>query len=174
MRRPAVSTIRGGRLCFRSTLRHSDRASAGTPAPRSHRTALRHGSDAARSSIDALIGAGRFGVIQDRELRDRLTGFLNLADDLAEESRRMQSGSEAVLQRTITHGGPWQDELGPSAAFGDLPDVTPEDLAAMRADSIPVGWIGFAHQYSATYLEEVRELGVAVEEALSRLGTEMR
>jgi hypothetical protein len=130
--------------------------------------------DPARSSIDALIGAGRFGVIQDRELRDRLTGFLNLADDLAEESRRMQSGSEAVLQGTITHGGPWQDELGPSASFGHLPAVTPEDLAAMRADSILMGWIGLAHQYSAAYLEEVRELDVAVEEALSRLGTEMR
>lgn len=130
--------------------------------------------DPARSSIDALIGAGRFGVIQDRELRNRLTGFLNLADDLAEESMRMQSGSEAVLEGTIPHGGPWQDELGPSAAFGDLPSLTPEDLASMRADTILMGWIGLAHQYSATYLEEMRQLGAAVEDVLARLGTEIR
>ena len=86
----------------------------------------------------------------------------------------MQSGSEAVLQRTITHGGPWQDELGPSAAFGDLPAVTPEDLAAMRADSIPMGWIGLAHQYSADYLEELSDLVAVVEDVLARLGTEIR
>jgi hypothetical protein len=130
--------------------------------------------DPARSSIDALIGAGRFGVIQDRELRNRLTGFLNLADDLAEESMRMQSGAEAVLEGTIPHGGPWQDELGPSAAVGDLPRVTPENLASMRADPNLMGWISLAHQYSATYLEELTALGAAMEDVLARLGTEIR
>jgi hypothetical protein len=130
--------------------------------------------DPARSSIDALIGAGRFGVIQDRELRNRLTGFLNLADDLAEESMRMQTGSEAVLQGTIPHGGPWQDELGPSAAFGDLPSIVPGDLATMWGDATLMGWISLAHQYSATYLEELGELGAAVEDVLARLGSQIR
>lgn len=130
--------------------------------------------DPARSSIDELIGAGRFGLVQDRELRNRLAGFLNLVDDLAEESTRMQSASEAVLQGTIPLGGPWQDELGPSAALGDLPSVTPEDLAAMRADTLLMGWISLAHQYSVSYLEEVGELGAAVEDVLTRLQAETR
>ena len=130
--------------------------------------------DPARSSIDALIGAGRFGAIQDRELRNSLAGFLNLVDDLGEESRRMQSASEAVLEGTIPHGGPWQDELGPSATFGDLPPVRPEDLASMRADPMLMGWISLAHQYSASYLDELTGLESAVENVLAGLATEIR
>jgi len=37
-----------------------------------------------------------------------------------------------------------------------------------------MGWIGLAHQYSSSYLEDLEELAVLVEDVLTRLEIEMR
>lgn len=132
-----------------------------------------HTFDAIRSSIDALIGAGKLGLIQDQDLQRRLTEFLNRVEDLAEESSRVQSSSITVLKGTIPHGGPWRNEEGHPGDTSKLPELQPSDLASLRIDEGLMGEIRLSHQYSTVYLEDLQALSVLVSELRDQLGAEI-
>lgn len=128
-----------------------------------------HTFDAARSSIDALIGAGELGLVRDGVLRAMLTHFLNLSDDLGEEAARVKDSAYAVLEGMIPHGGPWQGPPGLPGASSGLPDMSPADLTSVRRDNDLVGLISLSHQFSTVYLEELEVVSGVIDGILEQL-----
>jgi hypothetical protein len=80
--------------------------------------------DAVLGATDALVGAGRIGLIRDGELREALSDFLNLVSDLAEDVEYVSSAAQAVWS--------WEDhgptrrqrspQVGPSRVCPSCPE----------------------------------------------------
>ncbi len=133
-----------------------------------------HTFDAVRGNVNALIGAGKLGLVQNRRLRERLVTFLNLTQDLVEEGAIISSGAQAVLEATIPHGGPWNSGPGTFAEASALPAITPSELASIRQDTQLMGLIGMSHQWSIVYLGELDTMSGIIDEILDLIEQDLK
>lgn len=125
--------------------------------------------DAVRGNVDALINTGRIGLLQNRELQERLITFINLLEDLGEERGSIRSSSMAVLDATVRHGGPWDAGF----AGTSLPTLTSSELASIRQDKSIMGLIGLSHHWSRVYSTELAVLAELIEEILVLIESEL-
>ena len=113
--------------------------------------------DPATGTVDALIGAGKLGLLREAELRQALTRFLSLVEDAQEDSRYMQQFAVKVWEASVSHGGPWKTPLDVRrpGQMEFLATPSHETLARIHADQ---SLMGLARQmrYSAwVYVGEV-------------------
>ncbi len=122
--------------------------------------------DPVLGTTDALVGAGKLGVIRETKLRESLITFLNLLSDSIEDSSDMRFFAREVWLAEVKHGGPWSDPLTEIGHSGQVPGIdfihqaTPEDLLNVRGD---VQFIGLSSRfqiavgYYVSELERIRD-----------------
>ena len=136
--------------------------------------------DAVRGSVDALIGSGKLGILQDRELRESLTTFVNVVDDSVEDANYLGQSSMTVWNEIARSGGPWrtkadvlsaEDCVGPQPdkncytndALNFLPVATPQDLLNLRNNTVLMGYVYQEKTNAVHYLAEVRQAEIQIE-----------
>ena len=119
--------------------------------------------DPIRGTIDALIGAGKLGILRQPRLREALTRFLNNVEDAQEDSRYMQEFAVRVWETTTSYGGPWSTPLNVrrEGQVDFLRPPTANDLVQIRADR---RLMGLAKQLRHTAWVYVGELEAILEE----------
>jgi len=120
--------------------------------------------DPVLGATDALVGAGRTGLIRDTELREALSDFLSLVSDLAEDVEYVSSGARAVWSREAELGGPWTDPStevsmsGPVTELPFIPRAGVDELRRLRADSLYMSLVKRYHLNAAYYVRELERL----------------
>jgi hypothetical protein len=142
--------------------------------------------DAVRGSVDALTSAGKLGILQDRELREALTTFVNILDDAVEDRGYMAQTSMTVWNEVARNGGPWRTRVGGltvedciaspqrmgcyiSNALGYLPAATPQDLLRLRNNTVFMGYVNQNKINAIRYASEVRQAALQIEIILKLL-----
>jgi hypothetical protein len=141
--------------------------------------------DAVRGSLDALIHSGKLDILEDRELQEALTTFLNVLDDTAEDAYYLGQSSIAVWDEFARHGGPWRTkiQLTPEECARDvphkycyvneglkvLPVATPDDLLRLRNDPMVMGHARLDTMNAVYYSAELHEIAVQIEAVLELL-----
>ena len=127
-------------------------------------------------TTDALVAAGRLGIVQDARLREALTSFKNVVSDSDEDADYVRSFAVDIWKAQIPHGGPWTDpetEIGHTGAI-HLPDFIPRataaDLLNVRSDRTLIGLVALFHLMAGYYLEELRRIRDHVSTILDLLG----
>jgi hypothetical protein len=146
--------------------------------------------DAITGSLDALVGAGKLGIIRDRELRESLTSFANLVEDLREDAYYLSQGSLAVWDGIVRNGGPWQSRmagLAPEACeverpppscyiaggLNFLPMATGQDLLRIKEDRLLMGNAKMNKRHAVIYSSEIRRIVVQIDLILELLETNL-
>ena len=120
--------------------------------------------DPVLGTTDALMGAGKLGVLQDSRLREALTTFDNYVLDAEDDADFMWSFAPEIWKGQIPSGGPWYDpltEVGTAGAvqgLGFLPQATAQDLLKVRADHELMGLISWYHLNVGYYLVELQRI----------------
>lgn len=124
-------------------------------------------------TTQALIGAGKLDVLEDRRLRDALTTFLFLVEDSIEDVLYVGKDAERVWAAEIEAGGPWTDreaEIGtsgqPVMAPSFVPKASVEDILRIRGDAKLIGLIGRCHINVGYYLSELARLRAGAKRVL--------
>ncbi len=142
--------------------------------------------DAVRGSVDALIGSGKLGILQDRELRESLTTFVNVVDDSVEDANYLGLSSMTVWNEIAKNGGPWrikadilstEDCAGPhpdkncytNDALRFLPVATPQDLLRLRNNTLLMGYVYQEKINAVHYSTEIRQAKIQIEIVLKLL-----
>jgi len=115
-------------------------------------------------TTDALVGAGRLGILRDPRLREALTSLKNFVGDAEEDVAVILSFSADVWRAQIPLGGPWADpgtEVSVSGAI-TIPDFVPRataaDLLRVRADPDFMGRVAWFHLNAGYYLSELSRI----------------
>ncbi len=143
--------------------------------------------DAVRGSVDALTSSGKLGILQDRELREALTTFVNVLEDAMEDREYMFQWAMIVWKEVASNGGPYMK--GPedgsiegcvdspsdsgcyiSNSMSFLPAATAEDLLRLRKNTILMAYVNRNHANSARYASEIRKAQNQIEIILKLLG----
>lgn len=117
--------------------------------------------DPVLGTTDALVAAGKLGVVRDSRLRDALTTFKNFVSDSEEDAGYVRSFAVDIWKAQVRHGGPWTDpateigHTGPIDGPNFVPLATAEDLLNVRSDRDLMGLVGHFHMNAAYYLEEL-------------------
>jgi hypothetical protein len=120
--------------------------------------------DPVLGATDALVGAGRTGLLRDTELRDALSDFLGLVADLPEDAEYVSSSAQDVWSREAVLGGPWTDpstEVSPSGSITGLPFIPraeADDLRTLRGDQLYMSLVKRYHLNAAYYVRELERL----------------
>lgn len=124
-------------------------------------------------SLQALIGAGKLEILEDRRLREALTTFLFLVEDSYEDVGYVGSDAQRVWVAEVELGGPWTDrevEQGSSGNVVKAPiyiaKATVDDILRIRNDARIVGLIGRCHLNVGYYLDELISLQESAEYVL--------
>ena len=134
--------------------------------------------DPVLGSTDALIGAGRLGIIRDARLREALAAFANLVADANEEVPRLEAFAQDIWRAEAKHGGPWTDPetevgwAGPIRGFEFLPKATSDDLLVVRSDMELMGLVSRLHLNTAYYVGELQRLRAQIELVLELVAEE--
>lgn len=108
-------------------------------------------------TTNALISAGKLGILSDPELRAALSQFVNLAADANNELRYLETFALQIWGAQIAHGGPWTDPSVEEGVEGEvrgldfIPKATSGDLVNMRADRNVMGLVKNFHLSAAYY-----------------------
>jgi hypothetical protein len=129
--------------------------------------------DPVLGTTDALVGAGRLGILRDPELREALTTFKNFLEDAEEDVAVVQSFAEDVWRAQIPLGGPWADPGTEVSINGVVPipgfvtPATANDLLRIRSDAELMGRVAWFHLNAGYYLSELerirRQIGVVLD-----------
>ena len=138
--------------------------------------------DPIRGTVDSLIGAGQFNIIQDRRLRESLISFINLSEDAVEDAAYLAQWSSMIWLALGRHGGPWrtgdEDLLGKEGLeLGDLsfiPRIAAENISRIRGDSDLMGLILRNQINAAHYTSEIRHVAAKIDEILALLEAQSR
>ena len=120
--------------------------------------------DPVLGTTDALVGAGRLGILRDAELREALTTFKNYVDDAEEDVAVVQSFAEDVWRGQIPLGGPWADPGTEVSINGVVPiptfvtPATASDLLRLRSDAEVMGRVAWFHLNAGYYLSELERI----------------
>ncbi len=129
--------------------------------------------DAIRGSVDALTSSGKLGILQDRELREALTTFVNILEDAIEDREYMFQWSMIVWSEVARNGGPYRKRAGShtpeecvdlpldggcyiDSLLTYLPTATPQDLLRLRNNTTLMGYVNRNKQNSVRYASEIR------------------
>ena len=127
-------------------------------------------------TTDALVAAGRLGVLRDVGLREALTSFKNVVSDSEEDAEFLRSFAVDIWKAQVPHGGPWTDPVTEIGHLGPitLPDFVDRaeaaDLLSVRSDRTHMGLVGFFYLNVGYYLEELRRIRAEVSTILGLLG----
>ena len=142
--------------------------------------------DAVRGSVDALISSGKLGILQNRELREALTTFVNIVDDSVEDANYLAQSSITVWNEIVRNGGPWraradvltvEDCAGPhphrscftNDALSFLPVATHQDLLRLRNNTMLMGYVYQEKVNAVRYSSEIRQAEIQIETVLRLL-----
>lgn len=142
--------------------------------------------DAVRGSVDALTSSGKLGILQDRELRQALTTFVNILDDAVEDRYYLAQTSMTVWNEMARNGGPWrtnasgitaEDCVGPhphracyiNEVLAYLPAATAQDLLRLRNNTVLMGYVNRNKINAARYAAETRQAEIQIESVLRLL-----
>jgi hypothetical protein len=120
----------------------------------------------------SLVDSGKFGIIQEQELRNAITTFLNLSLDIEEDVHYMKAGALDLWNAEIKHGGPWTDPLTERSAtgfirgFDFIPKATNSDLLNVREDKEFKSLVSRYHLNVGYYLSELEQLQVTITQIL--------
>ncbi len=120
--------------------------------------------DPVLGTTDALVGAGRLGILRDHRLREALTTFKNFVEDAEEDVAVVQRFAEDVWRAQIPLGGPWADPGTEVSVNGVIPipefveKATAGDLLRVRADSGFMGRVAWFHLNVGYYLSELTRI----------------
>jgi len=132
--------------------------------------------DPVLGTTDALVGAGKLGVLRDSRLREALTTFDNYVLDAEDDGDFMWSFAPEIWKAQIRWGGPWYDpltEVGTAGAvegLGFLPQATAEDLLQVRTDRELMGLINWYHLNVGYYLVELQRIRDHISTVLLLIG----
>jgi hypothetical protein len=127
-------------------------------------------------TTDALMAAGRLGVIRNVRLREALTSFKNVVSDSEEDADFLRSFAVDVWKAQVPHGGPWTDpateigHLGPITLPDFVRSATAEDLLNVRSDRTHMGMVGLFYLNVGYYKEELLRIRTEVSTILELLG----
>jgi hypothetical protein len=139
--------------------------------------------DAVRGSVDALTTSGKLGILQDRELRESVTTFVNILEDAKEDREYMSRWAMIIWQEVAKDGGPYSktpenrtmqecvDDSSESGCYiaksmSFLPVATPQDLLRLRDNIVLMGYVNQNHENSARYAAEVKKAQNQIETIL--------
>lgn len=117
--------------------------------------------DPVLGTVDALVGAGRLGILRDTHLREALTSFRNFVEDTEEDKDIILAFATDVWKDQIRLGGPWTDpeteisSTGMVIGFDFLPKATASDLLRVRSDRDHFGLISWFHLNAGYYVSEL-------------------
>lgn len=120
--------------------------------------------DPVLGTTDALVGAGRLGILRDPGLREALTTFKNFVEDAEEDVAIVQSFAEDVWRAQIPFGGPWADPgtevsiNGVVTIPGFVAPATASDLLRLRSDAEFMGRVAWFHLNAGYYLSELERI----------------
>jgi len=114
--------------------------------------------DPITSTLDALAGDGRLGLISDPEIREHLSMWLQGLDDIEENSFDLRSGALRVQMAMEAHGGPFFSSYLSENDLTVVPRADGATLSVLRRDTDFMGKAR-SHQYIlSAYLIELRNL----------------
>jgi len=142
--------------------------------------------DPIRGSTDALINSGKMGILQDRQLREALTTFINIVEDATEDRDYMTQWSMAVWQEVARNGGPYRRSIGNlepeecadrevavdcyiRSHMNYLPAATPDDLLRLRSNQTLMGYVNRNKENSMRYAFEMRRAQSQIDHILNLL-----
>ncbi len=142
--------------------------------------------DALRGSVDALTSSGKLGILQDRELREALTTFVNILEDATEDREYMFQWSMMIWSEVARNGGPYRKRAGShtaeecvdlpldggcyiSSLLTYLPTATPNDLLRLRKNATLMGYVNRNQENSVRYASEIRRAQRQIETILTLL-----
>lgn len=130
-----------------------------------------HSFDAELGTVDALVGAGRLGVLHAPELREALTRFVNVVEDGEEDVRFIQEFVTKVWEASMDHGGPWNVPSGVNRGGGPdfLPEPSPETLVQIRSDPRLMSLVRQLRFLAWVYVGELRRMLEQIELILAIL-----
>lgn len=120
--------------------------------------------DPVLGSTDALVGAGKLGVIRDPRLREALTTFENFVADAEEDVEYLRSFAGDIWRAQTRFGGPWTDpqtemsSTGLISGLDFIPLANATDLLRVRSDQEYMGLVAHFHLNAAYYLAELRRI----------------
>jgi hypothetical protein len=132
--------------------------------------------DPVLGTTDALVGAGRLGILRDPRLREALTTFKNFVEDAEEDVAVVQSFAQDVWRAQIPLGGPWADPGTEVSINGVVPipefvrKATAADLLRVRSDSAFMGRVAWFHLNAGYYLSELERIRRQIDVVLSLTG----
>jgi len=131
--------------------------------------------DAVRGTVDALVGAGDLGLLRSQQLQRALTSFLSVLGDAAEDAEYMAEFAIRGWEASLQHGGPWDTPLPISRDDRPtfLSEATAQDLAALRADDMVMGYGAQTRLLAWVYLGELRRLSRDVDRILELVEQEL-
>lgn len=128
--------------------------------------------DPVLGTTNALISAGKLGILSNKELRATLTAFVNLTEDANNEVVYLQSFANDIWRAQIPYGGPWTDpdtEEGVEGAITGLdfiPKPTATDLIRVRGDRTITGLSGNFHLTGGYYELDLKRVRAKVQRIL--------
>jgi hypothetical protein len=142
--------------------------------------------DAVRGTVDALTSSGKLGLLQDRELRQALTTFVNILEDAAEDRDYLSQTSMTVWNEVAKYGGPWRKKAGGLTAedcaglqqhrdcyinrfLVYLPAATPQDLLRVRNSTVLMGYVNQNKINAVRYASEMQQAEIQIETILGLL-----
>jgi hypothetical protein len=135
--------------------------------------------DPALGATDALVSAGRLGVLRDPLLRQALSSFTHLVADAAEDVPPLRSFIDEIWRMEAEHGGPWTDPAtevswaGPIEDFPYLPRATADDLIRIREDARHMSLVARLHLNAAYYVGELERLRAQIVTVLDLVRSEL-
>lgn len=132
--------------------------------------------DPVRGTVDALIGAGELDLLQEAELRQALTAFLNATEDAKEDATFMAEFAVRAWEASIGHGGPWDAAvvLRRSVRLPFLAQPTPTTLANIRQDRELMGLVKQLRFLARVYMGELEVIRTRIDAVLAHVAAESR
>ena len=127
--------------------------------------------DPERGTVDALIGAGKLGLLRDPNLREALTRFLNAMEDAREDAFYLQQFAVRVWETSVRYGGPWDVpiDVRRQGRLGFLPEPSAATLANIHSDPELMGLIRQLRYSAWVYVGELEAGQIQIEAVLSLL-----
>jgi hypothetical protein len=128
--------------------------------------------DPVMGTLDAMIGAGRLGLVGDEGLRSDLTSFRNQVEDSREELAWLQGTSLELWREFAAMGGPWKGPGALGEASVHLTRATHSDLERIYADPALMGLIRLNLEFAISYafaVERLEALAVRIVQRIDQI-----
>jgi hypothetical protein len=125
--------------------------------------------DPVSGTLDALVGDGRLGLINDPALRKTLSDWRRALDDIQENSTDLRSEAQRVHRAMEPHGGPFHISVMNERDLAVVRKANAATLLALRQDAVLMGKARSHHFTISLYLRELYQLGELLEKIIAML-----